>query len=156
MHPSGLAGFSTRSAANASLDLARTFGTTRSGVTTAGAVHLAGGEVTSTSGLECTLMSRDSTQRCSGVLLTVHTEPGTSRAEGLAEMSRVYADFNNCDAQGRIRLNAAGSIDDMKSQDIRLSDGMVLTIYCDDLEATGIVRELAGGGGGWNSTGERS
>jgi hypothetical protein len=63
-------------------------------------------------------------------------------------MNHVYADFNNCDAQGRIRLNTAGSIDDMETQNIRLSDGMILAIYSEDLEATGVARELAEGGWG--------
>jgi hypothetical protein len=63
-------------------------------------------------------------------------------------VNRVYADFNNCDSDARVRLNTAGSLADLEDSKLALSDGMILTIYCDDLEATGVVRPLAEGGWG--------
>jgi len=53
---------------------------------------------------------------------------------------RVFADFNNRDPEGRVRLNTEGSIRDVNRQGIRLEDGLVLTISDDDLEVEGTVR----------------
>jgi hypothetical protein len=55
---------------------------------------------------------------------------------------KVYADFHNADAQGRLRLNCAGTIDDLARQGITLRDGMSLTFYADDLNAEGQPDEL--------------
>jgi len=56
------------------------------------------------------------------------------------ETKRVFADFNNRDPQGRVRLNTEGTLRDVNRQGIRLEDGLELTIADDDLEAEGIVR----------------
>jgi hypothetical protein len=60
-------------------------------------------------------------------------------------VNRVYADFNNCDAEGRVRLNTTGSLEDLQNMELAPFDGMIVTIYCDDLEATGVVRTLTDG-----------
>ena len=54
--------------------------------------------------------------------------------------SRVFADFNNADEQGCLRLNCIGTIDDLASQNIELKDGQSLTFYSEDLEVDGILK----------------
>ena len=53
---------------------------------------------------------------------------------------RVFADFHNADAKGRVRLNCAGTEADIKRQEIVLQDGQSLIIYSEELETTGVVR----------------
>jgi hypothetical protein len=53
---------------------------------------------------------------------------------------RVFADFHNADAQGRLRLNCIGTVEDLARQQIPLQDGQLLTLYSEDLEAEGQVR----------------
>jgi sporulation protein YlmC with PRC-barrel domain len=53
---------------------------------------------------------------------------------------RVFADFHNADAEGRLRLNCIGTIEDLASQSIELQDGQLLTIYSEDLEVDGVVQ----------------
>jgi hypothetical protein len=53
---------------------------------------------------------------------------------------RVFADFHNADAQGRLRLNCVGTIEDLTRQQISLRDGQPLVLYSEDLEVDGIVR----------------
>jgi hypothetical protein len=55
---------------------------------------------------------------------------------------KVYADFHNADANGRLRLNCVGTIEDLARQGITLHDGMALTLYSDDLDAKGQLDEL--------------
>jgi hypothetical protein len=61
---------------------------------------------------------------------------------------RVYADFHNCDSQGRVRLNTVGTLEDLARQQVQLRDGLALALYADDandldqpdeLRADGIV-----------------
>jgi len=52
---------------------------------------------------------------------------------------RVYADFNNADRHGRLRLNCAGTTDDLQRQRVDLVEGMQLTLYMEDIECTGTV-----------------
>ena len=52
---------------------------------------------------------------------------------------RVFADFHNADAKGRVRLNCAGTVADLKRQKIVLQDGQSLIIYSEELEVEGIV-----------------
>jgi len=59
---------------------------------------------------------------------------------------KVYADFHNADARGRIRLNCAGTGEDLARHDIRLSEGLRLTLYADDLDADGRLDELLADG----------
>ena len=54
----------------------------------------------------------------------------------------VYADFQNADARGRLRLNCIGTVEDLARQGLTLREGMPLTLYSDDLDAKGQVDEL--------------
>jgi hypothetical protein len=57
------------------------------------------------------------------------------------ELPRVFADFNNADRLGRVRLNTVGAKDDMERNGIVLSNGMQITLYDDDEFVTeGIVK----------------
>lgn len=55
---------------------------------------------------------------------------------------RIYADFHNTDAQGRVRLNCVGTIEDLSRQHVELRDGLAITIYADDLDRSGQLDEL--------------
>lgn len=55
---------------------------------------------------------------------------------------KVYADFHNADANGRLRLNCVGTIEDLARQGLTLRDGLPLTLYTDDLDAQGQPDEL--------------
>jgi hypothetical protein len=52
---------------------------------------------------------------------------------------RVFVDFHNADEQGRLRLNAVGSIEDLAHQRVKLRTGQLLTLYSENLEAGGVV-----------------
>ena len=53
---------------------------------------------------------------------------------------RVYADFHNADGQGRLRLNCTGTTEDLSRQKISLEDGLLLTLYSEDVEVDGRVQ----------------
>ena len=53
---------------------------------------------------------------------------------------RVFADFNNADEEGHLRLNCIGTIEDLARQKIELQDDQTLTFYSEDLEVDGIVK----------------
>src|SRR5437764_1154960 len=55
---------------------------------------------------------------------------------------KVYADFHNADAKGRLRLNCVGTIEDLARQGVTLREGLLLTLYSDDLDAGGRLDEL--------------
>jgi hypothetical protein len=55
------------------------------------------------------------------------------------KLPRVYADFNNADRHGRLRLNCAGTAQDLQRQRLSLAEGMRLTLYMDDVECAGLV-----------------
>jgi hypothetical protein len=55
---------------------------------------------------------------------------------------KVYADFHNADANGRLRLNCVGTVEDLARQGITLRDGMPLTLYSDDVDPNGQLDEL--------------
>ncbi len=57
-------------------------------------------------------------------------------------------DFQNCDEQGRIRLNTVGSRLDLEGEAVELADGMELVVHSEDLETNGLVRALEEGGWG--------
>jgi hypothetical protein len=59
---------------------------------------------------------------------------------------RVYADFHNADAIGRLRLNCVGTMEDLARQGIALREGLPLTLYSDDLDAEGRLDELLADG----------
>ena len=52
---------------------------------------------------------------------------------------RVFADFQNADAQGRLRLNCIGTIEDLSRQGTKLIDGEKLSVYSEELEADAVV-----------------
>ncbi|PSL45741.1 hypothetical protein CLV51_104448 [Chitinophaga niastensis] len=56
-------------------------------------------------------------------------------------MQKVYVDFNNCDRQGRVRLNTRGTFDDLERLNIKLVPGLELLLDDDEeLAAVGIVQ----------------
>jgi hypothetical protein len=62
--------------------------------------------------------------------------------------ARIYADFQNTDPRGRIRLNTVGSQLDLEGEELELRDGLELVVYSEDLEAHGVARVLDEGGWG--------
>jgi len=58
----------------------------------------------------------------------------------------IYADFNNADESGRLRLNCAGTAKDLISQKIELSERLKLTLYCDDADDNGAPDDLRADG----------
>ena len=52
---------------------------------------------------------------------------------------KIFADFHNADAKGRVRLNCAGTDVDLKRQKIVLQDGQSFIIYSEELEVEGVV-----------------
>jgi hypothetical protein len=55
---------------------------------------------------------------------------------------RVYADFHNADPLGRVRLNCIGTLEDLAQQQIQLHEGLVLTLYADDVNDQGQLDEM--------------
>jgi hypothetical protein len=53
---------------------------------------------------------------------------------------RIFADFQNADSQGRLRLNYIGTIEDLSRQGTKLIDGEKLSIYSEELEADAVVK----------------
>jgi hypothetical protein len=51
------------------------------------------------------------------------------------ESPTIYADFQNADPQGRLRLNCIGTIRDLARLQIILREGIRLTLHDDGLEA---------------------
>ena len=54
----------------------------------------------------------------------------------------IYADFQNLDEEGRIRLNTVGTVEDLNRLSIELSDGLNLVLYTDDADEAGNVDDL--------------
>ena len=52
---------------------------------------------------------------------------------------RIFADFQNADAKGRLRLNCIGTIEDLSRQGTQLIDGGKLSIYSEELEVDAVV-----------------
>ena len=50
---------------------------------------------------------------------------------------KVYVDFQNADARGRLRLNCIGTIQDLSRQQVELQEGLKLTLYSEELEVEG-------------------
>lgn len=51
----------------------------------------------------------------------------------------LYADFNNADVDGRLRLNCAGTMKDLAEQAVTLAPGMHVVLHDEELEADGKV-----------------
>lgn len=49
----------------------------------------------------------------------------------------VYADFNNADPRGCLRLNCIGTVEDLARQGIRLQEGLQLLLHDEELETEG-------------------
>ncbi len=56
------------------------------------------------------------------------------------DRSRIFADFHNADPQGRLRLNCNGTVEDLAQRHIELRNGLLLTLYSEDLETDGLVQ----------------
>ena len=53
---------------------------------------------------------------------------------------RIFADFNNVDSLGRVRLNTRGTLEEIKSLDLKFCDGMrVLLDDGEEFVVAGIV-----------------
>jgi hypothetical protein len=55
---------------------------------------------------------------------------------------RIYADFNNADRKGRVRLDCVGTLEDLSKQQVNLREGLILTLYSDDSDDQGRLDEL--------------
>jgi hypothetical protein len=55
---------------------------------------------------------------------------------------KIYADFHNADANGRLRLSCVGTIEDLARQGVGLREGLLLTLYSDYVDAKGQLDEL--------------
>jgi hypothetical protein len=53
---------------------------------------------------------------------------------------RVFADFHNADAQGRLRLNCVGTVEDLARHQVVLQDGLLITLYSEELAVDGNVQ----------------
>jgi hypothetical protein len=54
-------------------------------------------------------------------------------------MSVIYVDFNNCDSEGRVRLNTVGTADSLARSGLKLTAGMEVLLQSEDLETEGVV-----------------
>ena len=54
-------------------------------------------------------------------------------------LPRVYADFQNADVKGRLRLTCRGTEEDLARQNISLEEGIELLFTCEDIETPGVV-----------------
>lgn len=53
---------------------------------------------------------------------------------------KIFADFNNADEHGRIRLNTKGSISDIENARVKLKPGMEITVTDnDEFETIGTI-----------------
>jgi len=66
-------------------------------------------------------------------------EMESERIKPMSQPHSIFADFNNADRLGRVRLNTVGSIEDLGRLGLHLVDGLRVTIHDDELEADGEV-----------------
>jgi hypothetical protein len=52
-------------------------------------------------------------------------------------LPEVYADFQNADPQGRVRLNCIGTVNDLSRQQVQLREGLNLLLYSEDADENG-------------------
>jgi hypothetical protein len=55
---------------------------------------------------------------------------------------RIYADFNNADTRGRLRLNCDGTLQDLDRHKISLREGLHLKLYDADSDDQGAPEDL--------------
>jgi hypothetical protein len=60
----------------------------------------------------------------------------------VATLPEVYADFQNADPQGRVRLNSVGTVNDLARLNLPLSEGLELLLYSDDADQDGDPKQL--------------
>ena len=51
----------------------------------------------------------------------------------------IYADFNNADPRGRLRLDCIGTIQDLARLGVRLQEGLKVSLHDEEMEAEGEV-----------------
>jgi len=61
------------------------------------------------------------------------------KALKLEQLPKVFVDFNNSDRQGRVRLNCAGTMEDLNRSGIVLQEGTEILLCCVELETEGIA-----------------
>ena len=54
----------------------------------------------------------------------------------MTEIPKLFADFNNADQLGRVRLNTNGTFEDIKNLNIELKEGMQIFLDDDDCLTT--------------------
>lgn len=52
---------------------------------------------------------------------------------------RIFADFNNCDRLGRVRLNTVGTAEDLNRLRLELSEGTALVVTDSELETEAVA-----------------
>lgn len=58
-----------------------------------------------------------------------------------ADLPNIYADFHNADELGRVRLNCAGTLEDLESKRISLQEGLVVWLFDgEELGTRGVCR----------------
>jgi hypothetical protein len=62
------------------------------------------------------------------------------------QLPRVFVDFQNSDRQGRVRLNAVGTLQDLNRLGITLQEGTEMLLYCLELETEGTATYSAAEG----------
>jgi len=55
----------------------------------------------------------------------------------MSALPHVYSDFQNADAQGRLRLTCVGVVNDLARQQVRIREGLGLLLYSDDADDEG-------------------
>lgn len=58
----------------------------------------------------------------------------------MMQKTKIFVDFHNADAKGRLRLNCTGTLKDLNCQKITLHNNQRLVFYSEELEVDGIVR----------------
>jgi len=54
---------------------------------------------------------------------------------------KIFADFNNADGEGRVRLNTSGTLNDLENNNVKLETGLEILLDDNDgLTAIGIVQ----------------
>ena len=56
-----------------------------------------------------------------------------------AQLPRIFVDFNNCDRQGRARLNCIGTLKDLCRLGVVLREGLEICLSSYELEADGVA-----------------
>ena len=57
----------------------------------------------------------------------------------MTDRPRIYADFQNADTLGRLRLNCQGTTEDLQALRLQLASGLHVVVYNEDLETEAVV-----------------